>query len=559
MGMKSYGFASLLIIVLLNGCSPAKKIAHENTVLQGVLQQHVVYLADDRLEGRRTGTAGERLAMEYISEQFRQSGLSPRGTDGFYQSFSVQEGKKLAPDCFLTIANKKLQPGKDFFVFPFSANAAVGGTVMPGVLEVGAPWFIDLKEVIEDNKSNPHFDIAAHVYEFGTKALVKGATALFWYNSGAVDDKLAFNPKEKLPPLGLPVFYINKAVLSSFTNQESSTLEFSARASLIDSVRTGTNVIGFIDNKAATTVVLGAHFDHLGYGEDGNSRNDKKEPAIHNGADDNASGTATLIGLAGRLKKSATPTHNYLFIAFSGEELGLYGSKYFVEHPTIDLSSVSYMINMDMVGRLNDSSRSVTIGGYGTSPFWAPALSDVSRSSSKAATHRSLSVKIDSSGSGPSDHTSFYRKDIPVLFYFTGLHTDYHKPSDDADKINYKGMVDILHHVERMIQTTNGSGKLAFLKTRETQTTTSARFSVSMGIMPDYTYSGAGVRADGISEGKPAQKAGLRTGDIILQLGDHKISSMESYMQTLGKFKKGDRAAVIYLRGTEQKTTEVQF
>jgi C-terminal processing protease CtpA/Prc len=209
------------------------------------------------------------------------------------------------------------------------------------------------------------------------------------------------------------------------------------------------------------------------------------------------------------------------------------------------------MINMDMVGRLNDSTKTVTIGGYGTSPYWSSVINNNTKST--------FQVKIDSSGSGPSDHTSFYRKDIPVLFYFTGLHTDYHKPSDDADRINFKGMVTILRHIEQVIGQSDKTGRLAFLKTRETQTTTSARFSVSMGIMPDYTYSGTGVRADGVSEGRPAQKAGIRAGDIVLQIGDYKIGSMESYMQTLGKFKKGDRVKVLYQRGSEQMVTDIQF
>jgi C-terminal processing protease CtpA/Prc len=171
----------------------------------------------------------------------------------------------------------------------------------------------------------------------------------------------------------------------------------------------------------------------------------------------------------------------------------------------------------------------------------------------------SLTIKFDSSGTGPSDHTSFYRKDIPVLFYFTGLHTDYHKPSDDADKINYAGEQIVVQHIYSVIESLNDKPQLAFLKTRETQTTTSARFSVSMGIMPDYTFSGTGVRADGVTDGKPAQKAGLQAGDIIIQLGENNISSLENYMQALGKFKKGEKTKVKYKRGTETREAMVEF
>ena len=349
---------------------------------------------------------------------------------------------------------------------------------------------------------------------------------------------------------------MSSPIINGVTKEdEEGVFNFNGTVQLDEKMRSGSNVIGWVDNKAATTVIIGAHFDHLGYGEDGNSRYEKKEAAIHNGADDNASGTAALIELARVLKQSAAKTNNYLFIAFSGEELGLYGSKYFTDHPTLELGSVNYMINMDMVGRLNDSTRAITIGGYGTSPTWASLVNNQLLSRNE----KSLSIKIDSSGSGPSDHTSFYRKDIPVLFYFTGLHTDYHKPSDDADRINYKGMVQILKHVYTVVEGANEKGRLAFLKTREAQTTTTARFSVSMGIMPDYTYSGNGVRADGVSEGRAAQKAGLKAGDIVLQIGDYRISSMESYMQTLGRFKKGDKTTVLYQRGTEQFTVGIQF
>ncbi|RYD95757.1 MAG: M28 family peptidase, partial [Sphingobacteriales bacterium] len=246
--------------------------------------------------------------------------------------------------------------------------------------------------------------------------------------------------------------------------------------------------------------------------------------------------------------------NNYLFIAFSGEELGLFGSKYFVEHSTVDLQSVNYMINLDMVGRLSDSSHALTVGGYGTSPTWGQLYG----LTGKKALAGGLTYRFDSSGTGPSDHTSFYRKDIPVLFYFTGLHSDYHKPGDEADKINYTGEVQVLRHILSVIQHTDGAGKLAFSKTREVAMS-SARFSVTLGLMPDYTYSGNGLLVDGISDGRPAQKAGLQAGDVITALGPHKVSSVETYMEALGNFKKGDSTQVTYLRNGQTATTTVQF
>lgn len=543
------------LLLLLAACSPSKKINKDEVQTLQNLKSHIQYLADDRLEGRRTGTNGEKLAMEYISSQFRATGLQPKGNDGYYQAFEVNEGKQIDPATQFSINDNLLQTGKDYFPFAYSANLQMEAIPSIAVQEADMPWFVDLKDGLEENRNNPHFDLAAYVYTNCKKAKDKGATAVILYNTSATDDKLFFNGKDKSDLLSIPVLYIRKEAAAKYLKDPSATIHVKFTVSLSEKKRTGYNVAGYQDNGAATTVVLGAHFDHLGYGEDGNSRNTSKEPAIHNGADDNASGTAALIELAKKLKSSKAKRNNYLFIAFSGEELGLYGSKYFTEHPTIDLKTVNYMINMDMVGRLNDSSRALTVGGYGTSPNWSmfyfPKTTTINTPS--------LLYKFDSSGTGPSDHTSFYRKDIPVLFFFTGLHTDYHKPSDDADKINYKGEYLIVSHILRLVEWYDRELRLPFSKTRETQTTTSARFSVSMGIMPDYTWAGAGVRADGVSEGKPAQKAGLRAGDIILQIGDYKITSMETYMQTLGKFKKGDKTKVIYKRGNDNIETSVEF
>ncbi len=207
---------------------------------------------------------------------------------------------------------------------------------------------------------------------------------------------------------------------------------------------------------------------------------------------------------------------------------------------------------MDMIGRLNEQSKILTVGGYGTSPSWSSALNAIPASPY-------FTVKYDSSGAGPSDHTSFYRKEIPVLFFFTGLHADYHKPSDDADKINFNGQLHIVKYIFNIIENAHKMGKLAFLKTRDRQSSTSAQFSVTLGIMPDYTYNGEGVRVDGLSDGRPAQKAGIQAGDIILQLSDHSTSSLELYMRALSNFKKGGRATVKYKRGNKLRQAEIVF
>jgi hypothetical protein len=279
----------------------------------------------------------------------------------------------------------------------------------------------------------------------------------------------------------------------------------------------GINLIGYIKGKSEKVIIISAHYDHVGI----------NNSEIFNGADDNASGTASMIELAFALKQGKSKQYNFLFTAFSAEELGLNGSKYFVENPTIDLKSVNYMINMDMVGRMNDSSKTITVGGYGTSSSWNTMISAIDK--------KDFSIKTDSSGSGPSDHTSFYRKDIPVLFFFTGLHSDYHKPSDDADKINYVVMFKIIRFIELLIRNDKFGSRIDFLKTREQQTSTSTRFSVSMGIMPDYSYSGNGVRVDGVSENRPAKKVIAPVPTINQKIIIDQLGNVESNSGYLGK------------------------
>ena len=545
-----------LFIVQLSFSQKKKppKLSKADNLIVANLRGHIGYLADDKLEGRRAGTNGEKLAGEYISQKFQELGLQPKGTEGFFQSFEIYDGKQINTATHFIINENNLVTEKDFFPFPFSQNISVEALPSVAIQEADMPWFYDLKEALEENKNNPHFDLTECIRNNAKKAKSRGASAIILYNSSDIDDKLKFDSKDKTEKIDIPVVYVSKAVAKKYFSDQTATLDIKLKVDIGEKRRTGRNVIGYVDNGAARTVVLGAHYDHLGYGEDNNSMLRTGEKAIHNGADDNASGTAALIELARILKGSKQKNNNYLFIAFSAEELGLNGSKFFTENPTIDFSKVNFMINMDMVGRLNDSSNVVTIGGFGTSPQWSSLIDPTNKKNP-------FVIRIDSSGTGPSDHTSFYRKDIPVLFFFTGLHTDYHKPGDDADKVNYIGETKIINYIYSVVTSpVTSNQRLAFTKTREIQTTSSLRSGgVTMGIMPDYTFSGAGIRCDGVTDGRPAQKAGLKAGDIITKVGDYTISSMESYMQTLGKFQKGDKAKVKFKRGNEELETEVQF
>ncbi len=307
------------------------------------------------------------------------------------------------------------------------------------------------------------------------------------------------------------------------------------------------DVVGYLDNQAEYTVVIGGHYDHLGMGMDHNSLDANPEGKIHNGADDNASGTAGVLELARYFSQNKhKEKFNFLFICFSGEELGLFGSKRFCENPTIDFKKVDYMINMDMIGRLNDSTKKLIVYGVGTAPDWVPLIDK---------TPTSFSIKKDSAGVGPSDQTSFYLKDIPVLHFFTGQHSDYHRPTDDIDKINFEGEKDVLEYIVKIIEQTETLPKMTFLKTRNTEAGT-RKYKVTMGVMPDYAFDGKGMRIDGVTAGKPAEKAGLLRGDVVIKLGETKVESTMDYMKGLSNFNKGDTTEIIVLRdGKEIKLT----
>lgn len=414
--MKSFIRVSFLLIsfVIFVGCTDFTT----NREIRASLQEDIAFLADDALEGRAIGTPGEKKAAEYIAAAFEKIGLSPKGTEGYFQPFNVK--KSTSPH-----------------------EQAVVGTDGEGV--------------------------------------------------------------------------------------------------------TGRNVAGFIDNGSDYTVVIGAHFDHLGYGAEGSLfRGD--EPEIHNGADDNASGTAAVIQLA-RILKAKKSDYNFLFLAFSGEENGLWGSNYFSKNSTVSLDSVNYMINMDMVGRMNEE-KTLAINGVGTSPLWTEKLDMINSDSLKLVTSES--------GVGPSDHTSFYLQDLPVLHFFTGQHEDYHKPSDDADKINYDGLVLVIRYIERLVDEMDNEERLAFTKTQDSSGD-SPRFTVSLGVVPDYLYDGEGMRIDGVTDGKPAAAAGMKKGDIVVKLGDSTIVDMMSYMRALSGFATGQQTVVEYKRGEELKAAPVKF
>ncbi|MFT4785915.1 MAG: hypothetical protein ACI8QD_002768 [Cyclobacteriaceae bacterium] len=309
---------------------------------------------------------------------------------------------------------------------------------------------------------------------------------------------------------------------------------------------TGYNVLGLIDNPGDDIIVIGAHYDHLGFG--GASSMDRGSNEIHNGADDNASGTAGLLHLA-RVLAHQELNSDILFFAISGEEQGLWGSNYYTNHPTVELDKVKYMVNMDMIGRL-DTARGLAIYGVGTAPDWDVAIDTTNTTG--------LKIIKKESGRGPSDHTSFYVKDIPVLHFFTGQHEDYHRPSDDVEKINIKGILEVTGLINRIIQEVEDQGPLDFQTTKD-ESTNAPRFTVSLGVMPDYLYEGLGMMIADVSEDKPAKEAGIEKGDVVIQMGDSTITDMMSYMRALSGYSKGDQTEVVVERSGKKKAFTITF
>ena len=526
------------------------------------MRYDVKYLASEQLEGREAGTPGERLAADYIVAKFGNVGLMPYGDSASYlQAFTFQGEPVLGPANTLRIGRTELKIDEAYAVLPFSATGGVLGKVKKVGYGIQAPDLgtDDLKD--EDLKGwvaaiavgspdgiHPHSKYLAHhdLQARAEKVASLGAVGVLFYN----DDKDVTDPETglnaKIKPCGIPVVFLKGDRYIDFI------LDGNPVALNVDvkrQQRTAYNVVGLLDHGKDNVVVIGAHYDHLGWGDEGSLH--RGERAIHNGADDNASGVAVMLQLArDLLEMDQTRANDYLFIAFSGEEKGLFGSNHWTKHPTLPIASLNYMINLDMVGRLDTGTNVIGVNGVGTSPAWA----EVDRTLVGG-----MKVKTTTSGIGPSDHTSFYLQGVPAIHLFTGTHPDYHKPSDDEEKINYDGMLRVTRFIESLIGTLNDDGKLAFTKTVDADTASTPRFKVTLGVVPDYLYDGRGMRIDGITDGKPAANAGLKVGDVVVKLGAIEVTDMMAYMKGLGQFNKGDTATITVLREGKEVETTVQF
>lgn len=523
----------------------AQQVSEKKVVKQ--LKKDIGYLASDKLEGRRTGSEGERLASEYMIAYYKAQGI--QGYQGKYiYPFEFTIGRKSGKNTTISVDGTELKKAKLAFPLAFSANKQISGEAIPGIMEQGKIWLTPMFED-EEQAKDPHFNWEKSAFERCEQAIKTGATAVVFYDQYDAKYPAEFNKRSEYEALSIPVAYITYKGYQQQHMTDGKEVKIELNMNLEEQMLTGNNVMAYVDNGAKYTVVMGAHYDHLGHGEDGNSLHAAKDGAIHNGADDNASGTAALMQLATWVKDNGLKNYNYLFMHFSAEELGLIGSKKAVEALGLDSTNVSYMLNMDMVGRLNDSTHALQVGGVGTSPAWGKVVN---------MNDERFKITTDSSGVGPSDHSSFYYKGIPVLFFFTGTHSDYHKPSDDADKINYKGQAQVMQYIYAIAEKMDAMPKPEYIATKQT-TVGKVRFKVTLGVMPDYSFNDGGLRIDGATDGRPAANAGLKGGDIITKLGDFEIRGIQTYMEALGEFAEGDKIKVTYLRDGKEYTAPLEF
>ena len=562
------------------------------------LKQHVAFLASDSLKGRKPGTKGGQQAAEYIKNEISKLDLELLGNNGF-QFFDVVTSVILGENNKLSFSGFTGTVGEDFIPFGFSKNDSITGEVVfagygfdvktdsiswndYSGLDVTGKWVMVLRGDPEDN---PHGEFAEHS-SLRKKAMVardKGAAGILFVSGVTFDendDLIELYYDQSQTGSGIPVLHIKRSVADVLLRKKNYTIK-SLESNLIQErvsqsfvmnkivtvvtdliqkrVRTQ-NVLAMLPGTDPALIeefiVIGAHYDHLGFGgsHSGSLRPDSL--AIHNGADDNASGVAAIIEIMEELSFSRQYVkRSVLFIAFGAEESGLLGSKYFTKNSLVDLNQIKLMINLDMVGRMNPDTKSLIVGGTGT----GAGLSDFLKTNLQ---NSDLDVSFSSEGYGPSDHSSFYVEDIPVLFFFSGSHQDYHTPEDDSYKINYAGLKYISEIVyDVVVNVANHSDNFVFQEAGpKEQSRGRRRFKVTLGILPDYTYhESPGLRVDGVLDGRPAKKAGMTKGDIITAIDGEMVGDIYDYMYRLEKLKAGQKISVDVLRNGKKIVLSVDL
>jgi aminopeptidase YwaD len=423
--------------------SSAQKSKKTDKIVLANLEAHIRYLSDARLEGRRTGSPGEKLAGDYIISELSKIGIRPRGdNNGWLQAFDIDQGREVSAEAFLIVNDRPFVLNKEYFPLAFSALGTISGSPAIALQESGSPWFQDLREMLETGAGNPHFDLRGAIRARAVACAKKGATALILYNSGKTADNLAFDPREKGEPVSIPVLYITREAKRKYLKDDEASLDIRLKVAFSQKKRTGHNVVGYLDNGAASTVVIAAHYDHLGVGVDTSLRRDTAITARP--WEDDAGGVAGVIELSRMLAGSKLKGNNYLFVAFSGEEQGAFGSNYLAAHLPFDPRQLNYVLDLDRIDPSVDSAHTLVVGGYGTSPAWWGVCREVKE-------QKGLSYRLDSAFSRVGDYSSFYNREVPVLALYAG--------PDDKDGDN--GLM-IVKFIYELVVGANSRGRLAF-------------------------------------------------------------------------------------------------
>ncbi len=563
------------------------------------IQSHITYLASDALQGRYPGTEGSQAAAEYIRKQFVDAGLRPAGDNGF-QQFEVVVSVSAGQNNVVSIDGGKPLVMDLFTPYPFSKDSVVSGNVVfvgygfdidldslkwrdyDGI-DVRGKWVLILRGDPEIEKQESRFAQYGEDRDKVLTARDQGAAGVLFVSGVKFDkddDLVRMSYDKTQSNAGLPVIHIKRELANEIlatTGLKIEELESSimarmqpnslglksnvkARTEVLHEKVMARNVVAILQGSDpafnGSYIVIGAHYDHLGMGGSGSGSRFMDSLAIHNGADDNASGVAGMLELAGKLAvEKESLKRSIIFVAFDAEELGLLGSKYFTEHPPVKLNSMMAMINFDMIGRLKEDNPAVMIGGMGSAKESAAILDSLDNGR--------IQMNYSLEGFGPSDHAAFYAENIPVYFISTGAHEDYHTPDDDSDRINFVGEKEVLNIALQLVQElANRDSLLTFQEAGPKEQTGRGgyRFKVTLGIMPDFagtTQGGLGV--GGVKKDGPAYKGGILKGDVITAMDGKPVNDIYDYMNRLKKLEPGQVISVDVMRNGEKLVLIIQL
>jgi len=586
-----YILSAFALFLFLTGGITAQTITSPEIKSEDI-KTHISYLASDELAGRYPGTEGSTLAAEYIRAQFRYAGLKLLGEEGF-QEFEVVVSVSAGENNALKINDREFSAEVDFTPFPFSKSSTVKAPVVfagygfeigldslvwkdyEGI-DVTGKWVLILRGDPEMDKQESRFMNYGDDRDKVLMARDKGAAGVIFVSGKKfdADDELVRMYFDKTQSTaGIPVMHVKRTVADEMLKEKNITTD-SLESVLISSLKPHSmelgvvadvtseviqkkvmarNVVGMLEGSdpvlKSSYIVVGAHYDHLGMGGTGSGSRLLDSLAIHNGADDNASGVAGVLELASWLaSQEEGMKRSVVFIAFDGEELGLLGSRYFTDHPLVDLKQVMAMINFDMIGRLKTDEPAVMIGGTGTSAESEQILSGLIAGNIK--------LNYTPDGFGPSDHAAFYRENITVFFITTGAHEDYHTPDDDWDRINFEGEQDVLEISAQLVTNlANRAEPLTFQEAgpKQQEGRGGYRFKVTLGIMPDFTSTTeGGLGVGGVKKDGPAYKGGMLKGDVITAMDGLPVNDIYDYMNRLKKLQPGQRISVDVLRNDQK-------